>query len=93
VEQVTEDADGMLTPYGFEVATRYASRWLAESLRDLTLERAHPELTGLFYDIRSDVELAHRYGDDVVKSGDWVATLRKALMERTIKIPKFTIPA
>ena len=62
-KSATQDDDGTLTPKGVEVASAYASRWLKESVRDLELERAYEELTGLFYDLRTDVELAHRFGD------------------------------
>lgn len=58
----TEDEDGVLTSLGFQLAEAYAEQWLQGS-RDLASETQHPELAGLFYDIRSDAELAHRYGD------------------------------
>lgn len=56
-----EDGDGLLTPKGVQVVTQYARTWLASSTRDLALERAHPDLTGLFYDVRSDADLCRRY--------------------------------
>ena len=37
---------------------KYALKWTKQSVRDIELERAHPELAGLFYDIRADAELA-----------------------------------
>lgn len=56
-----EDADGMLTRRGMEVAHRYAKLWVDESKRDLNLEREFPEMAGLFYDIRTDIALAHEH--------------------------------
>lgn len=57
----TEDEDGALTELGMMVAEKYAQRWVERAERDLNLERQHPELTGLFYDIRADAELAIRH--------------------------------
>lgn len=64
----TEDEDGLLTPHGTKVATGYANAWVAKNARDLDLERLYPELAGLFYDIRADAELAHRYADPVASA-------------------------
>ena len=57
----TEDAEGLLTPLGMKLAHRYARKWVEESKRDLELEREHPELLGLFWDIRTDPELAREH--------------------------------
>ena len=57
----TEDADGVLTPRGMDVAHAYALAWVKRSVRDLAIERQYPELSGLFYDIRVDAELARRH--------------------------------
>ena len=57
----TEDADGLLTKKGMSVAHEYALAWVARNVRDLELERTHPELRGLFYDIRSDVSYASQH--------------------------------
>lgn len=57
----TEDEDGVLTKFGMAIAHKYALKWTKQSVRDLELERAHPELAGLFYDIRADVELASEH--------------------------------
>lgn len=64
----TEDDDGVLTPLGMDVAAQYARFWVDKAARDLTLERKYPELSGLFYDIRSDPQLAGRHAapDDPV---------------------------
>lgn len=59
--QPTEDADGVLTRFGMQIAQRYASQWVANGTRDLELEREHPELVGLFYDIRADSDLAREH--------------------------------
>lgn len=53
--------DGMLTDHGMMVAEKYAQGWVNQSQRDLETERAYPELVGLFYDIRTDPELARRH--------------------------------
>jgi len=56
----TEDSDGVLTDYGMEVAHDYARGFLSgEPRRDL--EDSHPELRGLFYDIRHDLDLAREH--------------------------------
>lgn len=54
----TENPDGSLTRFGMEVVHRYAVRWIDASERDLTLERAHPELASAFYDVRADAAWA-----------------------------------
>jgi hypothetical protein len=59
--KATEDSEGLLTPYGMAVAHRYAQAWVTRGLRDLELEREHPELAGLFWDIRVDPELARAH--------------------------------
>jgi hypothetical protein len=57
----TETKDGELTRYGMVVAHKYAKFWIERASRDLELERKHPELAGLFYDIRIDAELAREH--------------------------------
>lgn len=64
----TEDADGVLTKYGMQVAQEYASSWVNKKTRDVALERKHPELVGLFYDIRNDRELATEHAIPFAKS-------------------------
>lgn len=59
--QPTENKDGELTRYGMRVAHQYAKKWVRQSTRDLVLERKHPELSGLFYDIRIDAALAREH--------------------------------
>lgn len=54
----TEMPDGELTPHGMKVAQQYAVKWVQGFERDFALENAHPELAGLFQDIRHDSELA-----------------------------------
>ena len=56
-----EDADGMLSKRGMHVAHQYAREWLRGGSRDLSLERQFPELGGLFYDIRTDIDLARMH--------------------------------
>jgi len=56
----TEDEDGVLTRFGMEVAHRYAKARISGK-RDTKLEREHPELVGLFFDIRYDRGLANEY--------------------------------
>lgn len=58
--QPLEDADGVLTRRGMEIAHSYAKRWV-EGQRDLSLERQFPELAGFFYDLRIDSELARQH--------------------------------
>lgn len=50
-----------ITSAGIRAAEQYATRWVQDAVRDLDLERAHPDLVGLFYDIRIDPELARVY--------------------------------
>ena len=57
----TEDADGLLTKRGMAVAHEYAVGWVTRSIRNLNLEREHPELLGLFYDIRADPGYASQH--------------------------------
>jgi hypothetical protein len=42
------------------VAHRYAAAWV-EGRRDLDIERHYPELAGLFWDVRMDLELARAH--------------------------------
>jgi hypothetical protein len=56
----TEDSDGLLTAFGLEVAHRYAVAWV-EGQRNLDIERQYPELAGLFWDVRMDLELARTH--------------------------------
>lgn len=59
--------DGIeVSPKGIEVLASYAARWIHQGERDLEIERDHPELDGVFYDIRSDLDLANRYAPDFV---------------------------
>ena len=51
-------SDGELTSVGLDVLTSYARTWLQKNTRDLDLERQYPELSGSFFDIRDDSELA-----------------------------------
>jgi chloramphenicol 3-O-phosphotransferase len=53
-----EDADGVLTRAGMDVAHQYALQWRTKQTRNVQLEAQYPELIGLFYDIRNDAELA-----------------------------------
>ena len=57
VKASVEDAEGLLTPLGMQIAHAYAKAWLA-GRRDADLERKYPGLAGLFYDIRTDPDLA-----------------------------------
>ena len=57
---ITEDSEGVLTPHGMGVAHRYAAAWV-EGRRDLDIERHYPELAGLFWDVRMDLELARAH--------------------------------
>jgi hypothetical protein len=59
--QPTESDDGVLTRTGMRIAHQYAKLWVAKGARDLNLERQHPELAGLFFDIRSDSQLAREH--------------------------------
>jgi predicted ABC-type ATPase len=63
-----EDEDGVLTSYGMDVAHDYAVRWQDNEQRDLALEQQYPELSGLFYDIRNDTELASEHALPMEKS-------------------------
>ncbi len=56
----TETADGRLTKVGQRVAAQYAQAWL-RGQRNLELERQYPDLSGLFYDLRTDVKLCRLY--------------------------------
>jgi len=56
----TEDSDGVLTDYGMQVAHEYACGFLEGNPRR-DLEDRHPELRGLFYDIRHDSNLAEEH--------------------------------
>lgn len=64
---VVEDPDGVLTPAGQKVAHDYAVKWSSDSVRDLEAERRNPGLTGLFFDIRSDAQLAREFASETVK--------------------------
>ena len=55
------DDDGMLTAGGIKVAEAYAKRWVRENIRDLDVERQHPDLEGFLYALRTDTELAEAY--------------------------------
>lgn len=57
----TEDSEGLLTAYGMSVAHLYAQAWVERGVRALDLERQHPELAGLFWDIRVDPQLARAH--------------------------------
>lgn len=50
-----------LTEQGAAVLTTYARAWLFNVERREDLERAHPDLDGLFYDVRSDVAFASQW--------------------------------
>jgi hypothetical protein len=54
----TENPDGTLTRYGMERVHLYAVKWVEHAVRDLTLEREFPELTGSFYDVRASPSYA-----------------------------------
>jgi len=56
----TENADGSFTDFGMQVLGAYARAWVSGK-RNLEIERNSPELTGTFYDIRADGELAARH--------------------------------
>lgn len=58
--QPTESEEGVLTKLGMQVAHEYATEWV-RGVRNLELERKHPELSGLFYDIRIDTKLAREH--------------------------------
>lgn len=62
-----EDADGVLTELGMKVAHQYAAQWKSGN-RAVALERQHPELVGLFYDIRNDEDLAAEHAIPMEKS-------------------------
>lgn len=53
------DPEGMLTRSGMRIAHDYAVDWVDRSVRNLKLERAHPEMADTFYDIRADRTVAH----------------------------------
>lgn len=59
--QPTENGEGLLTSLGMRIAHAYAAKWVNANVRDLALERAYPELSGLFYDIRVDPDLAREH--------------------------------
>jgi hypothetical protein len=63
-----ETPDGELTRRGMEIAHDYAVAWVELNTRDLNLERLHPELEGLFYDIRVDPTLAREHAIPFQKS-------------------------
>lgn len=63
----TEDEDGVLTEYGMEIAHDYARGFLGGRPRK-DLEEDHPELRGLFYDIRHDPSLAREHAIPLGKS-------------------------
>jgi hypothetical protein len=52
-----DEDDGVLTPAESKASTQYAKDWI-KGFRNLDLERKFPELRGLFYDIRTDSDLA-----------------------------------
>jgi hypothetical protein len=56
-----ESEEGILTPLGMKIAHEYAKLWVSEGSRDLNLEREYPTLSGLFYDIRVDSDLAREH--------------------------------
>lgn len=62
--QSVEDNEGVLTAFGQKVLTKYAKTWVERGMRDLDLERAYPDLDLLFYDIRSDPELARAQAEE-----------------------------
>lgn len=63
-----ETPDGELTRRGMDIAHDYAVAWIELNTRDLNLERMHPELEGLFYDIRVDPALAREHAIPFQKS-------------------------
>jgi len=58
--QPVESEEGVLTKLGMKVAHQYAVDWVRGN-RNLELEREYPELSGLFFDIRIDTELAREH--------------------------------
>jgi hypothetical protein len=60
---LTTDDDGMFTSIGQEIMVNYATAWM-RGYRDLILERSYPDLTGSFYDVRSDVAYARRWVEE-----------------------------
>ncbi len=56
-----EDSDGVLTRRGMDIAHEYAVQIVDRGYRDVSLERLHPELIGLFYDIRNDLDFAKEH--------------------------------
>ena len=52
------DADGMLTREAMQIVQKYASLWCMSFTRDLALEKDHPELDEIFYDVRHDPQYA-----------------------------------
>jgi hypothetical protein len=56
-----ESEEGLLTPLGMQVAHEYAKTWVNENARNLKLEREYPTLAGLFWDLRTDSELAREH--------------------------------
>ena len=82
----TTKDDGMLTDHGMMVAEKYAQVWVGTSSRNLETEREYPELAGLFYDIRTDPELARTHATPtgappINKSQSLEDDLRKHLLE------------
>lgn len=59
----TQDEDGMFTELGMEIVSQYAKEWL-KGTRVFALEQKYPDLTGAFYDVRTDEDIAIRYGSD-----------------------------
>ena len=56
------DEDGTLTTHGQGIAETYAQEWIGGNRR-FDLERVHPDLQELFYDIRLDPELAAQHAE------------------------------
>jgi hypothetical protein len=59
--QPLEDEDGVFTTLGVQVVSTYATMWL-HGTRNLEFERKYPELSGTFYDIRANSDMAYRWG-------------------------------
>ncbi len=55
---VMENPDGTLTRQGIAVVQAYARTWVGKRERDLQAERAYPELTEAFYEVRMDEQYA-----------------------------------
>lgn len=82
--EATTDDEGLFTPLGIDVLTRYSDAWLAGT-RDLELERQYPDLVGSFYDVRSDSDYARRWASEPAMQK--ALTLDEALVKAGLAAP------